>query len=178
VKATVPGLADVNYAYDANGRLRAIQRDAIRFAHVRVGWPPVDFSRCAEPRRPHPRTTPWASQGRPTPASRTLSPSDTTRNGNLSSLTPLGPRSINLATTTRRRGEALTPPAVVSPPASPMGAGPLPLRIRSGRGPHGCVVPDNTFVVAKRRVGRLDTFDDEGRLSRCTTPQMLGSSFP
>ena len=158
VKTTVPGLADVTYTYDPNGRLQAIQQGTRRVS-LTFGTDGLPLNSIDALNRTTAYTRDPAGRIRTSqlPASRTVG-FGYDQGGNLSSLTPPARSPHQFSYGPRDEETLYTPPAVTSPPASSIGTRNTGYGYDLDGALTGVSHPDGTSVVTTYDpAGRLDT---------------------
>ena len=157
-KTTVPGLADVNYAYDTRGRLQSIQQGTrtVSWTFGADGLPATSTDALS-------RVTTYLRDlvGRvkvaQLPASREVD-FDYDLNGNASSVTPPGQPAHGFTFSPRDDVASYVPPAVSSPPASPIGTRSTAYGYDLDGALTGVSLPDSTSITPTYDAyGRLDT---------------------
>jgi RHS repeat-associated protein len=158
VKSTVPGLADITYAYDSNGRLQSIHQGT-RTVSLTFGSDGLPATSTDALNRLTTYTRDLAGRVRTSqlPGSRMVA-FDYDQNGNLTSLTPPGEPAHQLTYGPRDEETLYTPPAVTSPPASPIGTRSTGYGYDLDGALTGVFDPDGTTVsTTYDSAGRLDT---------------------
>src|SRR5262249_18031302 len=158
VRTTTPGLADVTYSYDAQGRLQSVQQGT-RIASVPFGTDgrPATSTDALNRTTTYTRDAIGRVKTAQLPASRmvafTYDP-----NGNLSTLTPPGQPTHQFGYTLEDIVNVYTPPTVTSPPASPIGTQSTSSGYNLDGNLTGVTLPDSrTIVPTYDAFGRLDT---------------------
>jgi RHS repeat-associated protein len=161
LKTIIPGLADITYTYDSNGRLQAIQQGT-RISLVTFGPDGLPASSSDALNRTTLVTRDPA--GRVTTSQQpdsALVSLEYDRNGNLASLTPPDRARHQMAYGALDEETLYTPPNVTSPPASAIGTRSTAYAVNLDGAPISVVYPDSTSAATG--------YDSAGRLEAIVT---------
>ena len=189
-KASVPGLADYQYAYDSRGRLQSIQHGSrlISFTFGADGFPSSSADALGRETR-YFRDAVGRLQSSQLPGARTIAFSHD-RNGNLSSITPPGGSAHRFDYDPTDAVTLYTPPAVTSPPAPTLGARTTGYSFDLDGASKAISFPDGRMLVTTYDAfGRIDAIEtdrtsvrmhyspDAGQLS-AITDALAGGAAP